>query len=53
MPAGNGEEGVSPSEDLMREHSLFGEHGFADIVNEVAGLEQALGIHDLAQFTAR
>jgi hemerythrin-like domain-containing protein len=35
-----------------REHALFGEHGFGDIVQEVAGLEQTLGIHDLAQFTA-
>jgi len=33
------------------EHELFGEDGFAGVVREVAGLEQELGIHDLAQFT--
>ncbi len=34
-----------------REHALFGEHGFVDVVKEVAGIEQALGIHDLGAFT--
>jgi hemerythrin-like domain-containing protein len=34
-----------------REHALFGEHGFENIVGEVAKLEQTLGIHDLAAFT--
>jgi hemerythrin-like domain-containing protein len=34
-----------------REHALLGEHGFADAVREIAGLERALGIHDLARFT--
>lgn len=34
------------------EHRLFGEHGFADIVAEVAKLEAALGIANLADFTA-
>ena len=33
------------------EHELFGERGFEAIVDEVARLEQALGIHDLAKFT--
>jgi hemerythrin-like domain-containing protein len=33
------------------EHARFGEHGFADTVAEVARLELALGIHDLARFT--
>jgi hemerythrin-like domain-containing protein len=34
-----------------REHGLFGEHGFQSVVTEVADLERALGIHDLASFT--
>ena len=46
------DEGVSPGEDLMREHALFGERGFREAVGEVAGLEAALGIQDLARFTA-
>jgi hemerythrin-like domain-containing protein len=33
------------------EHKLFGEHGFDTVVNQVAELERALGIHDLAAFT--
>jgi hypothetical protein len=33
------------------EHQRFGEGGFSTVVEEVAGLERALGIHDLAQFT--
>ena len=33
------------------EHARFGERGFADTVAEVAGLEAALGIADLARFT--
>lgn len=36
-----------------REHALFGEHGFENIVAEVATLEQALGLHDLAKFTPK
>jgi hemerythrin-like domain-containing protein len=35
-----------------REHQLFGAHGFEDTVAEVARIETALGIADLAQFTA-
>jgi hemerythrin-like domain-containing protein len=35
-----------------REHALFGEHGFDDVVREVASIEQTLGIYDLALFTA-
>jgi hemerythrin-like domain-containing protein len=34
-----------------REHQLFGERGFEGKVEEVARIEQALGIADLAQFT--
>jgi hemerythrin-like domain-containing protein len=34
-----------------KEHQLFGEHGFEQVVKQVADLEQALGIHDLASFT--
>lgn len=33
------------------EHERFGEHGFETTVSEVARLEAALGIGDLAQFT--
>jgi hemerythrin-like domain-containing protein len=35
-----------------REHELLGEHGFEGAVREVAALERALGIGDLASFTA-
>ena len=34
-----------------REHSLFGEEGFEKTVASVAGLEKALGIHDLRLVT--
>lgn len=34
-----------------KEHELFGEGGFRTIVAQVADLERALGIHDLASFT--
>ncbi len=34
-----------------QEHARFGEHGFEDTVSEVAKLEGALGIADLASFT--
>ncbi len=36
-----------------KEHALFGERGFHGIVDQVASFEQALGIHDLAQFTPK
>lgn len=36
-----------------REHKLFGEHGFEDIVAQVAELEKTLGIYDLAKFTPK
>lgn len=35
-----------------KEHEIFGEHGFENAVAEVARLEAALGIGDLARFTA-
>lgn len=38
-------------EDL--EHKMFGAHGFENAVDEVARLEKALGIYDLAQFTPK
>jgi hypothetical protein len=34
-----------------REHELFGEGGFEDIVAQVAKIESALEIHDLTKFT--
>jgi len=36
-----------------KEHELFGEHGFEDVVDEVARLEKTLGLDDLSKFTAR
>ena len=36
-----------------REHQLFGEHGFEDIVAQVAEFEKTLGIYDLSQFTPK
>jgi hemerythrin-like domain-containing protein len=35
------------------EHRLFGEGGFEMIVEKVSGIEKALGIYDLAQFTPK
>lgn len=34
-----------------KEHALFGDDGFAKIVDDVAQIEKTLGIYDLAQFT--
>lgn len=36
-----------------KEHQLFGEHGFEDIVVRVAEFEKTLGIYDLSQFTPK
>ena len=36
-----------------REHELFGERGFEKLVDEVAGIEKALGIGDLGAFTPK
>jgi len=36
-----------------KEQELFGKSGFEKIVAEVAGMEKALGIEDLNQFTAK
>jgi hemerythrin-like domain-containing protein len=36
-----------------KEHQILGEDGFEKAVAEVAQLEQALGIHDLASFTPK
>jgi hemerythrin-like domain-containing protein len=36
-----------------KEHQLFGEDGFEMMVKRVAGLEQQIGINDLAQSTPR
>jgi hypothetical protein len=36
-----------------REHQLFGEHGFEDVVAQVAEFEKTLGIYELHQFTAK
>jgi hemerythrin-like domain-containing protein len=51
---------VSPREydslgEKFEEHEdkLFGEHGFEKVVEQVAGLEKSLGIHELSQFTPK
>ena len=36
-----------------KEHRLFGEDGFEQMVQRVVRLEAAIGIHDLNQFTPR
>jgi hemerythrin-like domain-containing protein len=36
-----------------KEHELFGDDGFEKMVDRVAGIEKALGIFDLAQFTPK
>jgi len=36
-----------------REHQLFGENGFAKMVDRVASIERTLGIEDLSQFTPK
>jgi hypothetical protein len=36
-----------------REHALFGEHGFENIVAQVTEFEKTLGIYELSQFTAQ
>jgi hemerythrin-like domain-containing protein len=42
------------AEDFERkEHKLFGDDGFEMMVHRVAGLEQSIGIAELAQFTPR
>jgi hemerythrin-like domain-containing protein len=37
----------------QKEHQLFGEDGFDQMVDRVAGIEKRLGIYDLAQFTPK
>ncbi len=36
-----------------KEHKLFGEHGFEDIVAQVAEIEKTLDIYDLNSFTPK
>jgi len=36
-----------------KEHQLFGEHGFENIVTQVAEFEKTLGIYDISQFTPK
>ncbi|MCC6359161.1 MAG: hemerythrin domain-containing protein [Phycisphaerales bacterium] len=36
-----------------KEHELFGDGGFEEIVEKVAGIEKELGIYELSQFTPR
>jgi hemerythrin-like domain-containing protein len=36
-----------------KEHELFGEEGFEKMVDRVAGIEKALGIFELSQFTPK
>jgi hemerythrin-like domain-containing protein len=35
-----------------REHELFGDKGFENMVEKVAGIEKSLGIYELSKFTA-
>jgi hemerythrin-like domain-containing protein len=37
----------------QKENELFGENGFAKMVERVAGIERALGLYDLAEFTPK
>jgi len=36
-----------------KEHELFGDNGFEDMVDRVASIEKSLGIYDLSQFTPK
>jgi hemerythrin-like domain-containing protein len=36
-----------------REHQLFGEDGFEKVVQQVAKIEETIGIHNLDQFTPK
>lgn len=36
-----------------KEHQLFGDNGFEKMIDRVAGIERALGIYDLDQFTPK
>jgi hypothetical protein len=36
-----------------KEHEMFGEGGFEEMVDKVAAIEKALGIYDLSQFTPK
>jgi hemerythrin-like domain-containing protein len=48
----SGEEYAALGEDFeKKEHQLFGDDGFDKIVDRVAGIENRLGIYELAQFT--
>ena len=50
----SGNEYDAMAEDFEnKEHQLFGDDGFEKMVDRVAQLERALGIHDLRQFTPR
>jgi hemerythrin-like domain-containing protein len=47
------EYGALGEEFEKKEHELFGQDGFEKMVDKVAGIEKALGIYDLAQFTPK
>jgi hemerythrin-like domain-containing protein len=50
----SGHEYDSLGEEFERkEHELFGEDGFEQMVNKVAGIEKRLGIYELSQFTPK
>jgi hemerythrin-like domain-containing protein len=36
-----------------KEHQLFGEDGFEQMVNKIAGIEKQLGIYDLSEYTPK
>lgn len=49
--AASGQHAQSGKADEKEEHELLGEHGFENTVSEVAKLEAAFDIADLAKFT--
>ena len=46
-------DGLIEAHDPADRDKLFGEDGFEKIVAQVAQIEKALGIYDLAQFTPK
>jgi hemerythrin-like domain-containing protein len=49
----NEEYGALGEDFEKKEHELFGEGGFDEMVDRVAAIEKKLGIYDLSQFTAK
>jgi hypothetical protein len=45
--------GALGEEFEKKEHALFGDDGFENMVDGVVSIEKSLGIYDLAQFTPK